>query len=99
MQKTSFALLVAALQLASASALAATPPVADAIWFNGPIITIDDQHPKAQAVAVKDGKILAVGDRQHVLKNKGPATQMLDLKGATLLPGFVDPHGLSLIHI
>ncbi|MEL7552999.1 amidohydrolase family protein [Pseudomonas protegens] len=93
MQKTSFALLVAALQLASASALAATPPVADAIWFNGPIITIDDQHPKAQAVAVKDGKILAVGDRQHVLKNKGPATQMLDLKGATLLPGFVDPHG------
>ncbi|BCQ61340.1 hypothetical protein PBOI14_30900 [Pseudomonas sp. Boi14] len=45
MQKTSFALLVAALQLASASALAATPPVADAIWFNGPIITIDDRHP------------------------------------------------------
>ncbi|BCQ61339.1 hypothetical protein PBOI14_30890 [Pseudomonas sp. Boi14] len=44
-------------------------------------------------MAVKDGKILAVGDRQHVLKNKGPATQMLDLKGATLLPGFVDPHG------
>lgn len=68
MQKTSFALLVAALQLASASALAATPPVADAIWFNGPIITIDDQHPKAQAVAVKDGKILAVGDRQHVFE-------------------------------
>lgn len=93
MQKTSFALLVAALQLASASALAATSPVADAIWFNGPIITIDDQHPKAQAVAVKDGEILAVGDRQQVLKNKGPATQMLDLKGATLLPGFVDPHG------
>ncbi|WP_025131366.1 amidohydrolase [Pseudomonas sp. PH1b] len=93
MQKTSFALLVAALQLASASALAATPPVADAIWFNGPIITIDDRQPNAQAVAVKDGKILAVGDRQQVLKNQGPATRMLDLKGSTLLPGFIDPHG------
>lgn len=93
MHKTSLALLVAALQLASASALAATPPMADAIWFNGPIITIDDQHPNAQAVAVKDGKILAVGDKQRVLKNQGPATQMLDLKGATLLPGFIDPHG------
>lgn len=93
MQKTSFALLVAALQLASASALAATPPVADAIWFNGPIITIDDRQPDAQAVAVKDGKILAVGDRQQVLKNQGPATRMLDLKGSTLLPGFIDPHG------
>nr|BFD41288.1 amidohydrolase [Pseudomonas sp. FFPRI_1] len=93
MQKTSFALLVAALQLASASALAATPPVADAIWFNGPIITIDDRQPNAQAVAVKDGKILAVGDRQQVLKNQGPTTRMLDLKGSTLLPGFIDPHG------
>ncbi|WP_265532900.1 amidohydrolase [Pseudomonas saponiphila] len=94
MHKTSLALLVAALQLASASALAASPPpVADAIWFNGPIITLDDQQPNAQAVAVKDGKILAVGDKQRVLKSQGPATQMLDLKGATLLPGFIDPHG------
>lgn len=94
MSRPSLTLLLAAIQLACGTAMAATgAPVADAIWFNGPIITIDDQHPNAQAVAVKDGKILAVGDKQRVLKNQGPATQMLDLKGATLLPGFIDPHG------
>ncbi|KAF0864440.1 amidohydrolase [Pseudomonas sp. LD120] len=94
MLRPSLRRLLAALPLACGSAMAATgAPVADAIWFNGPIITLDDKHPNAQAVAVKDGKILAVGEQALVLKSQGPATQMLDLKGTTLLPGFIDPHG------
>ncbi|NBF10827.1 amidohydrolase [Pseudomonas sp. Fl4BN1] len=94
MRRPTLALLLTAMQIAGGSALAANSvPVADAIWFNGPIITIDERQPDAQAVAVKDGKILAVGDKQQVLKNQGPATRMLDLKGSTLLPGFIDPHG------
>lgn len=94
MSRPSLTLLLAAIQLACGSAMAATgAPVADAIWFNGPIITLDDKHPNAQAVAVKDGKILAVGERKQVLQNQGPTTQMIDLKGTTLLPGFIDPHG------
>ena len=61
MSRPSLTLLLAAIQLACGSAMAATgAPVADAIWFNGPIITLDDKHPNAQAVAVKDGKILAL---------------------------------------
>ena len=38
---------------------------ADAIWFGGPIITVNDKAPRAEAIAVKDGKIVAVGTRQR----------------------------------
>jgi predicted amidohydrolase YtcJ len=75
---------------------AGTPPpgkVADTIWYNGPIVTVDADHPDAQAVAVKGGKILAVGSRKDVMRSKGAATRMIDLHGATLIPGFVDAHG------
>ncbi|MGO4392458.1 amidohydrolase [Variovorax sp. M-6] len=71
----------------------AKPAAADAIWFNGPVVTIDDARPGAEAVAVKDGRIVQVGARDEVMRRKGAGTRMVDLKGATLLPGFVDPHG------
>ena len=71
---------------------------ADAIWFNGPIVTVDDNAPSAEAVAVKDGKIVGVGSKKDVMRLKGAGTKMMDLHGATLLPGFVDPHGhVSLV--
>jgi predicted amidohydrolase YtcJ len=67
---------------------------ADIIWFGGPIITINDKAPSAQAVAVKDGKIVAVGSKKAVFEaQKGATTQLVDLKGRTLLPGFIDAHG------
>ncbi len=66
---------------------------ADIIYQNGSILTIDDARPKAEAVAVKDGRILAVGSRDEVLKTKGEATKLIDLTGKTMLPGFVDAHG------
>jgi hypothetical protein len=66
---------------------------ADTIYFGGPIITVNDAQPSAEAVAVKDGKILMVGTRAELEKNhKGATTQMIDLGGKTLLPGFLDPH-------
>lgn len=81
------AILLAGLSL---SALAQT---ADTIYHNGPILTIDDANPRAEAVAVKDGKILAVGKKDEVLKTKGDITKLIDLSGKTMLPGFVDAHG------
>lgn len=69
------------------------PAAADAIWFNGPIVTVDDAHPTAEAVAVRDGKITAVGSRKDVMQQKGASTRMHDLQGSTLVPGFVDAHG------
>ena len=72
-----------------------TPPPepADAIWYNGPVITINDDQPEAQAVAVRDGSIVAVGEKDDILRYQGDATVLHDLDGHTLLPGFVDAHG------
>lgn len=70
-----------------------TGTAADAIYHGGPIITMDDARPSAQAVAIKDGRILAVGAKVDVESaHKGDSTAMIDLKGGTLLPGFVDAH-------
>ena len=61
--------------------------------YTGDIITIDDANPSAQALAVGGGRITAVGSRDDVLAAaRGPATRIIDLDGATLLPGFLDPH-------
>jgi len=75
------------------SASAFAQEVADMIYYDGTIITINDAQPQVEAVAVKDGKILAVGTKDELLKSKGDATELIDLQGRTMLPGFVDAHG------
>jgi predicted amidohydrolase YtcJ len=66
---------------------------ADTLYVGGDIITVNDAQPTAEAVAVKDGKILAVGSRAEIEKaHKDAATQIVDLDGRTLAPGFVDGH-------
>ncbi|NWN92462.1 amidohydrolase [Marinobacter adhaerens] len=72
-----------------------TPPaeMADAIWFNGSVITIDDDQPKAEAVATRNGRIVAVGNEDDILRYQGDRTIMNDLEGNSMLPGFVDSHG------
>jgi predicted amidohydrolase YtcJ len=76
---------------------AQTPPApggaADLIYGGGPIITMNDAAPLAEAVAVRGGRILAVGTRAEVEATRGPGTRMVNLEGRTMLPGFVDPHG------
>jgi predicted amidohydrolase YtcJ len=67
---------------------------ADAIWFGGPIITVDPSLPSAEAVAVKDGRIVAVGRKAAIMQaEQGSATVLNDLAGRTLIPGFFDAHG------
>jgi predicted amidohydrolase YtcJ len=83
--------LLAALALGP-SAVLAQP--ADAIWSGGSIVTVNDAQPSAEAVAVRGGRIVAVGPRVEVERRfAGPKTVRHDLKGRTLLPGFVDGHG------
>ncbi len=66
---------------------------ADAIYFGGDIITMEgDSANYAEAVAVKNGKIIFVGKKADAEKMKGDSTKMNDLKGKTLLPGFIDAH-------
>lgn len=66
---------------------------ADRIYVDGNIITVNDAQPTAEALAIKNGKIIAVGTRSDIEhKHKGPSTAVIDLAGKTLLPGFIDPH-------
>ncbi len=66
---------------------------ADLVIQNGAIYTVDDFHPIAEAVAVRDGKIIAVGKKKDVRLQIGPNTKVLDLKGATMTPGLIEGHG------
>jgi predicted amidohydrolase YtcJ len=73
------------------AALASAQP-ADLIFHNANIWTVDESNPTARAVAIKDGKFLAVGSEESVLKHRGPNTQSIDLGGRFVLPGFIDTH-------
>ena len=65
---------------------------ADAVIRRANIITIDPKRPRAQAVAIKDGKFIAIGDDHAVSDLIGPSTEVFDLSGKTVLPGFIDAH-------
>jgi predicted amidohydrolase YtcJ len=72
---------------------AAPIAAADTIYVGGDIVTINDAQPAAEALAVKGGRILAVGSRAHVESaHKGDSTKVVDLAGKALLPGFLDAH-------
>jgi predicted amidohydrolase YtcJ len=66
---------------------------ADAIYFGGDILTMEGETAAyAEAVAIKDGKILFVGSKSEAEKFHGDKTEMKDLEGKTMMPGFIDPH-------
>ena len=65
---------------------------ADTVLRRSNIITMDPRLPRAQAVTVRDGKFLAVGDDADIDGLVGPDTKVLDLPGKTALPGFIDAH-------
>ena len=74
----------------AATAMAAS---ADAIYFGGDILTMKGKSPQyAQALAVRGGKIAFVGSKASAMKLRGESTKVVDLGGATLLPGFIDGH-------
>lgn len=76
----------------ASTAVFAQKTSADKIFINGKIITVDNQNSIAQAVAVHEGKILAVGTTKDIEKLKGKNTQVVDLGGKTVTPGFIDGH-------
>ncbi len=64
----------------------------DTVLFNGKIVTVDEDFSIAGAVAIKDGRFVAVGSDSQIRGLAGDRTEMVDLEGATVLPGFNDPH-------
>jgi len=79
------------------SAAQSVPPelirYADAIFYNGKVVTVDRDFSIAQAVAVRDGKILAVGTNANIQRLAGPSTRRIDLAGRSVVPGFIDSDG------
>ncbi|MEX1022629.1 MAG: amidohydrolase, partial [Dehalococcoidia bacterium] len=75
---------------------------ADIILSGGPVHTVDASNSIVEAVAVADGRILAAGAAAEVNATAGPATQRVDLRGRTVLPGLIDAHqhfsGLGSTH-
>lgn len=81
---------LAALGLAASAALHAQP--ADLIVTNAKVVTLDAKSTTAQALAVREGRLLAVGDAAVVARHAGPGTRTVDAGGRTLIPGLIDSH-------
>jgi predicted amidohydrolase YtcJ len=64
----------------------------DLILHGGKIITLDRSSRVAQAIALRSGHIVAVGDDAALCKEAAPTTQLIDLGGRSVLPGFFDAH-------
>ena len=62
------------------------------IYFNGNIITVNEKEPTIDAVLVENGKIIKTGSKEEILKLKNEDTELIDLDGKTMLPGFIDSH-------
>jgi predicted amidohydrolase YtcJ len=62
------------------------------ILSHATVLTMDPQRPRAEALAVREGRIVAVGANAEVLARRGRGTQVIDCRGAAVLPGFIDAH-------
>ncbi|WP_395673538.1 amidohydrolase [Phenylobacterium sp.] len=93
----------AAALCAAATSAAAQPAAgyADLILTNAKVVTVDPNETIAQAVAVNGNRISAVGSAAEIAAWRGPGTKVLDMKGKTVLPGFIDGHshvaGMALV--
>ena len=65
---------------------------ADLVLLNGKIVTVDSSGTIEEAVAVRDGRFLKVGSSEEIRRLAGSKTRIIDLKGKTVLPGFIDTH-------
>jgi predicted amidohydrolase YtcJ len=76
-------------QLASSRYVSSYP---DALFINGKIVTVDAAFSVAEAVAIREGRFLAVGTTDEMRSIAGPSTTVVDLQGRTVLPGLIDTH-------
>src|SRR5687768_11053321 len=92
-------LLAFAIAVSTVSAVAAqsAPPelvaYPELVLINGQVLTVDAQFAVAEAVAVRDGRILAVGSSAEIRRLIGPQTRTIDLAGRSVVPGFIDSDG------
>ena len=81
-----------ALAVVLAAPVAAAEKPADLVLAGGVVVTLDPARPRGSAVAIRDGRIVAVGDEAQVEPFVGPATKRIDLAGRAVVPGLTDAH-------
>lgn len=79
-------------QEVSATTQSEAGSAADQIFYNGQILTVDNDFSTAEAIAISGEHILAVGSNEEILAMAGEGTEQLDLDGKTVIPGFIDNH-------
>ncbi|MCE5272964.1 amidohydrolase [bacterium] len=87
-----FAALAAAAVLLAAGCAGGPKEAADAVYYNGRVVTLDSVSTLAGAIAVRGGRIMAVGTDPEILRLAGPQTRKVDLGGRTVLPGLIEAH-------
>ncbi len=85
--------LTAAIMLATLACGAPPPEPATLVVHNGKIVTVEDAQPEVAAIAVRGDRIVALGTEEEIKPYIGQSTKVVDLKGATAIPGFIDSHG------
>jgi len=78
--------------LFAAVASAAHAQSADTILLNGKIVTLDARSSVVQALAIRDGRVMAVGSNDEIKKLAGQNTRTVDVGGRTVIPGLIDSH-------
>jgi hypothetical protein len=78
--------------LTGAPAYAARPSPADTVHVNGRVYTVNESTPWAQAVAIRNGRFVYVGDDSHAREFVGPSTELVNLQGRFVMPGIHDAH-------
>jgi predicted amidohydrolase YtcJ len=80
------------LMMFGATPAVAQTPAADIVLVSGKIVTVDDRFTIAEALAIRDQRIVAVGSNAEIEKLKGPQTRTIELGGRTVIPGLIDNH-------
>jgi len=91
---TAAVLLAATIALTDARAPQPPGPIrpADLVLRGGKVVTVDEARPEAEALAVAGDAIVAIGSNEDIQRYVGPATRVIDLRGALATPGFIDAH-------
>ena len=91
---TGAVLLAATIAITDARAPQPPGPIrpADLVLRGGKVVTVDEARPEAEALAVAGDAIVAIGSNQDIQRYVGPATRVIDLRGALATPGFIDAH-------
>lgn len=88
-----FAVILFFLSCNSATESTSTADAADMVINNAKVYTVNKSQPEAEAIAVKEGKIIFVGGNSDVKKYIGDKTELIDAKGQFVMPGFIEGHG------